>query len=431
MSRLQTILPVYILCARAQSRELAVLHAAAIGGAPFLNTSPDFNREYTAWNEQKKTRLIESILLNRAINPIWTLINEDDGGTEEVLDGQHRLRTAMEFFMNNITLRSKYFLNKDSADKWGKKIYKTLTKADQEKFRTYIFRVNAEGPELRRDMNKVYELYYLLNASPVAVNDYEQMKPLYYYYYEILAARKEQFLSLNFFRMKNSRGKVECAIIDTLMLSEDILRRSWSSIPSYRKKWLKDTLGDRTEIINAYVEANKTVIDEKLNLLIKVIRALQGGGAFEEDKQLFKSRYVIYKFALSRILAKCKTIARFNRHCKDIIRKCKESIFVDNIQEQLGCPNKNATFQRKLLVKIDKILDEEFDINNPENRRLFTKGQKKKKLQEQNNVCPFCQLKIQSGEKSHADHIIKWTAKGKTVLSNCQVLHKRCHELKE
>jgi TRAP-type C4-dicarboxylate transport system substrate-binding protein len=50
-----------------------------------------------------KTRFIESILLGRAMNPIWTVENSDDG-TWEVLDGMHRLTTALKFLSNDFAL---------------------------------------------------------------------------------------------------------------------------------------------------------------------------------------------------------------------------------------------------------------------------------------------------------------------------------------
>ena len=51
----------------------------------FLNKSPSFQRTYEAWDDKLKTRLIETILLGRAMNPIWTILNNDNH-SEEILD---------------------------------------------------------------------------------------------------------------------------------------------------------------------------------------------------------------------------------------------------------------------------------------------------------------------------------------------------------
>ena len=398
-------------------------------GQVYLELSPDFNRDYEAWNEATKTKLIESILIGRAINPIWTVINEKDNGTEEILDGQHRLTTALDFMHNKFKLKGKHFLEENSNEKWNGKQYNKLDIVDREKFRKYPFAVNALGPELRRDMNKLMSFYYLLNCSSVALNYYELMKPLYYYYYQLINMKKKYFLNLNFFRIKDCRGKLDCEIIDILMLSENI-ENSWSSIPQLRKKWLKKELGTDIKTINTYVKKNTKEIDNKLSFLVKIIGVLQAANAFEENKKLFKSKYTIYKFLLSRILGKCQTMALFNRHYKNIIIKFKDTIFLNDIQAQLGCENKNAIFQRKLLNKIDKILDEELDINNPANKRYFSKEMKIKKLKEQKYICPLCLKKINETGKYEGDHIKKWTAGGLTEPDNLQILHKRCHEEK-
>ena len=84
----------------------------------FLNKSPSFQRSYEAWDDKLKTRLIETILLKRAMNPIWTVLNDVDE-SEEILDGMHRLTTALSFLNNEFCLNKQYFttLNSDLYNK--------------------------------------------------------------------------------------------------------------------------------------------------------------------------------------------------------------------------------------------------------------------------------------------------------------------------
>ena len=77
-----------------QAKELKLTH---------INLTPDFQRLYEAWTEKLKTRLIESILLGRAMNPIWTVNNSADACID-VLDGMHRLKTALGYFNNEFAL---------------------------------------------------------------------------------------------------------------------------------------------------------------------------------------------------------------------------------------------------------------------------------------------------------------------------------------
>ena len=54
----------------------------------------------------------------------------------------------------------------------------------------------------------------------------------------------------------------------------------------------------------------------------------------------------------------------------------------------------------------------------------------KEKLELQKNICPKCSKEIISTDDYDGDHIIPWTTGGSTTIENLQVLHKRCHQLK-
>jgi 5-methylcytosine-specific restriction endonuclease McrA len=82
-----------------------------------------------------------------------------------------------------------------------------------------------------------------------------------------------------------------------------------------------------------------------------------------------------------------------------------------------------------LIEKIDNIIETE--LNNDENStRFFSKKMIKEGLKLQNNICPKCSKVIKEEHDFEADHVVPWTAGGKTVIENLQVLHKRCHQLK-
>ena len=55
-----------------------------------------------------QTKSVESIIIGWAMNPIWTIDNPEDQ-SEEVLDGMHRLNTALGFLDNKFKLIGKCF----------------------------------------------------------------------------------------------------------------------------------------------------------------------------------------------------------------------------------------------------------------------------------------------------------------------------------
>ena len=140
----------------------------------YLNTSPDFQRPYEAWDDEMKTRLIETIILGIAMNPIWTVPNNDEQ-CEEVLDGQHRLKTAFCFFNNEFALKGKYLLSLDT-DKYNGKKFKDLEFNDQQKIRNYSFSFNKLDSSYKEDKNKLQAQMFLLNHSSIPLNNYETRK---------------------------------------------------------------------------------------------------------------------------------------------------------------------------------------------------------------------------------------------------------------
>ena len=389
----------------------------------YINLNPDFQREYEAWDDKLKTRFIETILIGRAMNPIWTILNTDDN-CEEVLDGMHRLTTALDYLNNKFKLNSKFFTDVHRGQIFDKKNFSELSPDDQQKIRNYQFIFNQLDSSYRTDVNKRRDLYEILNRSSRTLNDYEFNKVLYGKFFDIISLFKDELKNL-FFKSADKRGNLQTEIIDILVISCD-LPNSWSSINTLRDKYLINTLGDTQQSVDDYLHENEELIKIKLNMVKKIIIILKDNKFFSENKKNFEKYYVPYKFIISRLLYKFKTdISLFNRHIIDIIEKLKSEITETNIQEKLDCTSRNAIFQKKLLYFIDNTINSSYESNKE--KRLFTKIQIGTKLKEQNNVCAICK---NGKEKYEGDHIIPWSKGGKTNDENLQVLCISCHQNK-
>lgn len=388
----------------------------------YINKNPDFQREYEAWDDKLKTRFIETILIGRAMNPIWTIYNAEEK-SEEVLDGMHRLTTALDYLNNKIKLNSKYFTDETRGAIYDKKSFDELTPDDQQKIRNYNFIFNQLDSSYRTDINKRRDQYEILNRSSRTLNDYEFNKVLYGRFFDIISMHKNDLK--NFFKVDDKRGELQTEIIDTIVLSNE-LPNSWSSVNSLRDKYYEENLGNSESSVNDYLKNNQDIINDKLNMIKKIINALKDNKFFSEEKKIFKKYYLPYKFVISRLLYKFNTnIALFNRHIIDIIEKLKIEITNVDIQEKLDCNSRNAIFQKKLITLIDNTISSSCELKN--DKRLFTKTQIKSKLTEQNDACAICK---KSKEKYEGDHIIPWSKGGKTDYENLQVLCISCHQSK-
>ena len=389
----------------------------------YINKNPDFQREYEAWDDKLKTRFIETILIGRAMNPIWTIYNAEEK-SEEVLDGMHRLTTALDYLNNKFKLNSKYFTDQSRGTIYDKKSFEDLPPDDQQKIRNYNFIFNQLDSSYRTDINKRRDQYEILNRSSRTLNDYEFNKVLYGRFFDIISIHKNDLKKI-FFNVDDKRGELQTEIIDIIVLSNE-LPNSWSSVNSLRDKYYEDNLGNTESSVNDYLKNNQDIINDKLCMIKKIINALKDNKFFSEEKKNFKKYYLPYKFVISRLLYKFNTnIALFNRHIIDIIEKLKLEITSVDIQEKLECNSRNAIFQKKLINLIDNIISSSYEIKN--DKRLFTKTQIKTKLTEQNEVCAICK---KSKEIYEGDHIIPWSKGGKTDDENLQVLCISCHRSK-
>jgi hypothetical protein len=239
---------------------------------------------------------------------------------------------------------------------------------------------------------------------------------------------KEILIRTKFFdSVKDQRGILDDVIIQMIMLSHE-LPSCWSSVSKMTGDWIKDSLGETSQSVQQFVQQNEVDIENKIKLMTKMICDFYQKNLFSDVKKTFNKFYLPYKFVVSRCCYFIKDYAIFNRISSNIVQKLLSEVFIDNIQSILDCNSRNAVFQQKIIEKIDKIIQDE--LNQEGSTRRFPKKMILEKLAEQKNVCPGCNLAIKEGDKYEGDHIVSWTAGGKTICENLQVLHQRCHQIK-
>lgn len=128
-----------------------------------------FQRKYI-WPEEKASQLIESILLNVPIPPIY--LAEEENGKWLVIDGLQRLNAILKFFQNEYPLK-KLELITEMEDKK----YKDLPNKLADILRDGMLRINIIKNESHPEIK--YDIFMRLNKGSVSLNNQELRNCLY------------------------------------------------------------------------------------------------------------------------------------------------------------------------------------------------------------------------------------------------------------
>lgn len=331
-------------------------------GLDHINLEPSFQRNYDAWTFSMKVRLIETMLVGFDMNGIW-LTHNDKTGSDDVLDGKHRLSTCLAFYNNEFMLSSKHFkfMPKKCRKKYHGKKFSNLDEEDKAKIKKYKFRFTNVGI---RSIDEIRYFYEMLNRSSVELNDYEYDKGLYKPFYDIITSMKHHFIGTKMFKkIPDKRGKIDALIIELFILSKDV-PQSWCSVKDLRRKWFKNNMGEDEKSVSKYIRNNSDMIQKRLKKIYKMILVLQELKFFTVSGEVNRTNILDYKIMVGRCAAKILKISLFREHAKSLINTFNTLITHENIVNFFKCRQRNAQFQKKYISHIDGIIKTEIGTVN-------------------------------------------------------------------
>ncbi len=131
-----------------------------------LELSPNFQRN-PVWRNSAKSYLIDTMLRDMTIPPIYLRIKQNKGATQsirEVVDGQQRIRTVLEF------IRNEFRLSDTLESEWSGKLFFELSAKEQQQIMDFSFSV-----EMFKGISdqQIFEVFCRLNMNGVALNRQE------------------------------------------------------------------------------------------------------------------------------------------------------------------------------------------------------------------------------------------------------------------
>lgn len=130
-----------------------------------INMSPDFQRNLV-WDQQRKSRLIESILLRIPL-PVF-YFSADEKGQLAVVDGLQRLTAIRDFMDNKLPLKGLEYLSLDGSTYTGKK------KLDERLYRRFnLTQIVANVIDSSSPARVKYDIFRRLNTGGRPLNAQE------------------------------------------------------------------------------------------------------------------------------------------------------------------------------------------------------------------------------------------------------------------
>lgn len=130
-----------------------------------IELQPDFQRKDRIWKDDKKSKLIESILMRLPL-PVFYFA-EKPNGSWVVVDGLQRITTVYDYMRGEFPLKKLKVL-----EKYDDKYFKDLTRTEQRDIREYAITVHLI--DMQSDTsNMVVELFHRINTYGVNLSNQE------------------------------------------------------------------------------------------------------------------------------------------------------------------------------------------------------------------------------------------------------------------
>lgn len=217
-----------------------------------IDLAPKYQRRFR-WDDARKSKLIESFLMNVPIPPIF--LNEDDFGKYSVIDGKQRLSAISEYLSGKLSLiELKVFTDLNGLNFFDLPI----------EFQSSLkIRANIRAIIILRQSDKdiKYEVFQRLNTGGVKLNAQEIRNSAF------PGKLNDKILELSenkyFHKLLGIKSISKSRIYQEMKDAELVLR-----FFALRKSW-KQYAGGLKKILDSFMDDNQTMIEAQVNEMAK------------------------------------------------------------------------------------------------------------------------------------------------------------------
>ncbi|CAG9426922.1 TPA: DUF262 domain-containing protein [Providencia alcalifaciens] len=203
-----------------------------------IELQPDFQRKDRIWSMEKRSKLIESILMGLPLPAFY--FAEKKNGDWIVVDGLQRITTVFDFMKDSFKLANLTTLD----DNYNGTYFSELSRLDKRKIREYQITAHVIDAESDKD-SLIVELFHRINTYGVKLSNQEIRSAMY------------QGSSVTFLRYLSS--------------SPEFIESTNSKVSPQRQKDMELCLSALSYIVLGYKDFNYSTYNEFLSLTMKVI----------------------------------------------------------------------------------------------------------------------------------------------------------------
>jgi Protein of unknown function DUF262/HNH endonuclease len=387
-----------------------------------LLLQPKFQREYVwALRPELPSRLIESLLLEIPIPPIY--FGKDADGRLEMIDGQQRLTTLINFVSNKFPLRK---LNRMAS--LNHRFFKDLSKPMQEKILDTPIRSIVIDAAKNSDLR--YEVFERLNRGSMVLNEQELRNCVYRGPFNDLLAELEEDSAWR--KVKGGDAPEprfkEREIILRFFAFADRLQHYAGNLKRFLNEYVGQYAPHQSEALRIHAASFRqtmqniySVFGDKSARLYEVSPRTNTGG--------WDTKFSVTAFDIQASALWNQPTVKVQRVAEQIRELFLFTLLTDSDLQTSITKATGSAAQTKTRWTKFRLLTEPIIAGTTIEPRFFD-FDFRKRLFEASSACQLCKNEIHSFEDSTVDHIIPYIKGGKTIASNGQLAHRACNASK-
>jgi 5-methylcytosine-specific restriction endonuclease McrA len=387
-----------------------------------LDLQPKFQREYV-WDQRPElpSRLIESLLLEIPIPPIY--FGKVVDGRLEIIDGQQRLTTLVNFVSNRFALRRLH-----SMPSLNHKFFRELTKQQQEKILDTPIRSIVIDPGANTELR--YEVFERLNRGSMSLNEQELRNCVFRGPFNDLLAELEHDPHWRKIRGGDTpeRRFKEREVILRFFAFANRLSNYTGSLKRFLNEYMGQYAPHEAQELKTH-----TILFRQTMQNIYAVFGDKAGRLYEvsprTNRGTWEGKFSVTAFDIQASALVNRGTAKVQQSAEQIrelflFTMLTDAELQDAISKRTGSTSQTKVRWTKFRSLVDPIIDG--TLIEP---RFFDYAFRKE-LYENSDECKLCGNQIHIFDDSTVDHITPYSKGGKTIPENAQLAHRSCNARK-